>query len=481
MDRKLRTAGRPHAGIGYPVLWAFIICLFYWAYLFFTSKIVISCDAIDYEATGRLLQDKGWIGFFKTGPHREPAYIYMVSLAMRLGNALSVPYQPVIVLFELSVLLLTQLLTLFILRLLKIQSLIAACVILYIGISPAILNSALSLFSEIAAYPFILAIVIAGYYSWGALNRSRSLTVLFAAAGGIFCFLMTVNKAVFEIIAPALIALVFIAALSSRKRGFIVNSLIYALVAAGVFYSLIGAYKSANKAYNNNYAVTERGDLKLYGTAVRRTEPLTREHFLVALACVPGEGFCRGIYGKDKCSYWGFEEIDNIGFGKLAELKDSGLQNEEVSRRTIQLAVREVLRNPAQFGLFWFLEVSRMFFWESTQIGFVEYPAVMQRIFDWKPLKNGLRFTVSFLTVVSALYAAAHVWKRRAAILRPDAVERGERGIILLISLSVMCLFIGVYALFDTVTRYSLPIAPLFLIFIAFFTQRVIRSFEGNC
>lgn len=459
-----------------PFFWSFIACFLYWAYLFFTSHMNISCDAINYEATGKLLQEQGWIAYFKTGPHREPFYPFLISLAMVLGKYFSISYQPIIVIFQLTFLLLTQLLTLFVLKLLKIKNSITALTLLYLGISPAILNSALSLFSEIAIYPFILSIVLITYYSWLAFNKSRTQTIILAIISGMLFCATTLNKAIFEMIIPGFIILMFLLSLLTRRQKFILNCLLYLLITAAVFHSSIFAYKLTNKNFNGNFVITERGDLKLYGTAVRRTEPLTKEHLLIALAYVPGEGFCQSIFGNEKCSYWGFEEIDLIGFNKVAELKNKGLKPEQVNKFTIKLAIKQVLSNPWQYSLFYFLEASKMFFWESTKIGFVTYPTIIDKIFDWKPLKNVLRFTVFVLTLAALISVVIYLWKRRKKLLNMDALPQERTEIILLSSVFIIFLFIGIHSLFDTVTRYILPITPLYLITIAFCSQRVINK-----
>ncbi len=456
-----------------PIFWSFIICLLYWTYLFFTSHMYISCDAISYEATGKLLQEKGWIEYFKTGPQREPFYPFLISLAMHLGSYFSISYQPIITIFQLLLLFLTQLLTLFILRLLKIKDLIISLTILYLGVSPAILNSALSLFSEIAIYPFILSLVLISYYSWLSFNKSKTRVIMLAIISGMIFYLTTLNKAIFEIITPGFIILVFLLSLLTRKKKFILNSLIYLLVTAAIFYSSIFAYKLTNKIFNDNFVITERGDLKLYGTAIRRTEPLTKEHFLVALAYVPGEGFCQNIFGKEKCSYWGFQEIDGIGFNKLAQLKNSGLESEKVSKLTIQLAIKKALQNPSQYTLFWLMEAVKMLFWESTNIGFVSYPRFLDKIFSWKLFKNSLRLSMFIATFISLLYLVGFLWERLKTIPNVDVPNQ---DIFLYFTAFLIFQFICTYSLFNTVTRYALPLAPLYLIIIAFFLQQVISK-----
>lgn len=222
--------------------------------------------------------------------------------------------------------------------------------------------------------------------------------------------------------------------------------------------------------FNDNFVVTQRGDLKLYGTAVRRTENLSKKDFLVALAFVPGEGFCRSFFSEQECSYWGFAEIDLIGFYKIIELKGKGIDPESAGKKTISLAIKKALSNPLQYTVFGLMEGLKMFFWESTAIGFVSYPDPLVRIFSYKSFKNALRLFIFMLTFISFFYLLGYSWKKRQTMLENNG---SSREILLLFMLLLIFQFIGIHCLFNTVTRYSLPIAPLYLIVIAFFLQKV--------
>ncbi len=457
-----------------PLFWSFAICLAYWAYLVSSSHIVISCDAAGYEKLGRLLQEKGWVEYFKTGPQREPLYPLLISLAMRLGKYLSVSYQPIIVIFQFLFIFFTQLLALRILRILKVRDIITALTILYLGISPAIVNSAVSLFSEIVTYPIILAILITNYYAWRAFNGPEKKTVMLSVISGILFCLITLTKAIFEVITPAFLITAFLFSLASRKKRFVLGALTHTVITLAVFYAGISAYKIPNKVFNHNFVITDRGDLKLYGTAIRRTEPLKAEQFYIALANIPGENFCQNIFGREKCAPWGFEEIDGIGYKKLAELGAEGFNLGQTSQMTVQLAIKKILKNPAQYTLFWAIEGVKLFCWESTRIGFVEYPPLLTKIFNLKIFKNGLRLILSLLTVIAVAYLAGFLWRERKVMFKTEKSSGENSAVFLLLGLLFIIIFIGVHSLVNTVPRYALPLAPLYLIVIALALQKVI-------
>ena len=457
-----------------PIFWAILICFLYWSYLFFTARADIACDSILYENMGRLLLENRWIEYFKDGPPREPFYPLMISIAMRLGRLFSISYYPIMTIIQLIFLFLSQIMVLHILRLLKIRDLIISLTVLYLGISPAIVNSSLSIFSEIAAYPLILAMILILYYSWLSLDGSKVHIIVLAIISGIlFCF-TTLTKGIFEFIIPAFVMLLVPLYLYTRKQKIMVGALIFLMVSSAIYYLPLNAYKMTNKIFNNHFAVTNRGDFQLFAAAVRRTEPMTTEQLLMALASIPGEGVCQSIFGKEKCSYWSVEKIDEIGSDKVQDLVSKGLRPEDASKLIVKLAIKKGLQNPGQYTLFWLMESVKMFFWESTQIGFVAYPIVLDKIFKCTLFKNGIRLSMSVLTLIAFLYTVVFLCIKQKTILKAGGIHQGDAAILLTLNILLISLFIGAYSLFPTVPRFALPIAPLYLIIIAFFFQQVL-------
>lgn len=452
------------------ILWAFLISFIYWVYLALTSHMIIVFDACGYEAAGKTLSGKRWLDYFLNGPGREPFYPLLVSLSMRIGDIFSLHYQMIQVFLQLSILFITQLLILRILRLLEINDWISAFTVLYLGVSPAMVNSALSLYSEIATYPLILAIILLMYQSWISFSGQKIRIVTLAIASGLAFVIMTLSRGIFEVITPVFVSLFFLSTLLTRKRRFILNATMYLVIVSAVFYILISGYKLTNKIFNGNFVVTSRGGHMLYGSAARRTGPLTRERFLTALACVPGEGVCKSIFGKEKCYFWSTYKSDEFGTGKISELEGKGLRRiEDVDKEAVRAALNKVLQNPGQFVLLWFIEGFKMFFWESTQIGFVSYSAGLTKLFCWLPLKNGLRLLMSILTFAALVYLVNFLLHERENLFVPHENTK----IFLFLSLLLIFLFGSAYALCLIIPRYTFPIVPLYLIIIAYVFQEI--------
>lgn len=447
---------------------AFFGSVFYWIYLALTSRMLIVSDATEYDYFGRMLAQNGWLEFFRSGPNLEPLYPTLIAFSLWLGKTVGLAYQPIQVLIQLLILFFSQLLTLRILRLLKINDLLSSLVIFYLGVSPGIVNSAFSLHSEILTYPLVLAIMLLAYQSRICLDGPRKRIILLAIPTGLLFVVMVLTKGVFELVTPLFLTLFLLAVLFTRNRKLITNTLIYLGVFLLVFYSLVNGYKLVNKVFNGRFTVTERGDWALYGNTARRMEPLTRERFLSALAYVPGENICKSIFGGQKCNFWSPWASSEFGHQKFSELSELGMPAREIQKALIRLSIEKVLQNPLQFTLLTLLEGAKMFFWESTMMGRVVYPAGLTRLFTWMPFKNGLRLGMSFLTLFAFIYLTGLIWRGRKNSLKNE-------GPLLFLLLCLMFIFsyMASYAIFCINPRYCLPVAPLYLIIIAYVFQRI--------
>ena len=458
---------------GNPINLVFVVSVLYWIYLILTSRMVIVYDATAYENLGKMIVDHGWVEFFKSGPNREPFYPALIAFSMSLGKVFGISYQFFQTIIQLLFLFLTQILTLRILKILKINNLLSALTILYLGISPAIVNSALSLFSEIATYPLILASMLLIYKSWLSFLGTKFRIILLAIVTSLLLVLIVLNKGIFEFVIPVFFVFFLSSAFFTRNRKVIFNVFVYLLVVIGFFYLLLFSYKSVNVIFNGSFTVSNRGAWSLYGSTARRMETLTKERFLTALAYVPGEGVCQSIFGEEKCRFWSFWKADELGSQKVSEL--SNMPSEAVDNTLVVLTKQKVMKNPGQYFLLFSVEASKMFFWESTQIGYVMYPKGLTKIFTWIPIKNGLRLIMAFLTLLSVIYLIVLFWRKRMDFLKLE-----NPLIFLYFSLLFIFSSVGFYSIFIIIARYLLPIVPLYLIIIAYVIQDIYLSVFRN-
>ena len=428
--------------------------------------MVIIHDSVGYERLGRLLAEQGWIEFFKTGPHREPLYPLMIASAIKLSQLFHAPYQTFIIYFQICILFVTQLLTLQLLRQLKINITFQIIALGYLGFSPALINSMLSLYSEILTYPFVLGIILVSIKIWESMNQNeRHWPIGYSLWLGILLAAATLIKGIFEVITPLYLIIFLLIILWLKGAKFLVQGLKVILPSLLIFYGVVLSYKTLNQTFNGQFILTNRAAWAFYGNTARRMEPLNPKRLIIALAYMPGEGVCRGIFTEEECHFWSFRRSDEHGFTKSQELASQGLSGRNLDQELLRLAKDEILKNPLQYGLFMGIEGMKMLFWESTKIGFVEYPPWLTNAFNFKPFKNGLRLVIFLLTFFSLIFSIA-------TIIRMKNIDNAALAIILVF----IAIYIGLHSFFFTLTRYSLPIASLFIVIIAHTFQTIARA-----
>lgn len=457
------------------ILIAFLLPALFWIYLIPTSSMFIENDARNYRDQAAIIHEEGWVAFFKEGPLREPLYTASVALSMRAGSLLNVPYQKVQTVLQVLILLLSQCLLYQLLKKLRIRPVVSAMILLYFGLSPAILNSTFSLYSEIISYPFVIGIMLIAHKLLHVLLEEKptaavSLTVVMALLAAV----VTLSKAIFEYIFPLfLLPYVFLILLSLHRRK--VKRAIIGILVVGIFLTafkgILNSYKSFNLKYNGHFAITnERGADMFYHYAMRRTAPLTKELLLVGVLSVPGEKVCRSVL-PEACHDWWW---NNYGLTsvKTEELRTQGVSSDQIKSSLLRAGFVAILKNPLQYGLFTSFEAIKMLLWESTQVGYVRYPEWLQTIYNNVVFKNALRLAVFLITSLAFLYGSIYLIRERRHLRSPaPAVDRCYTLMLLIIYFIVI--FNALYASVITIVRYAFPIVPLYMACIAFMLDRV--------
>jgi len=464
-------------GLKSPIGLAFVLCFVYWFYLFFTAQAIIVFDAMWYEGLGKMIYHSGWIEFFRTGPNNEPVFPLLIALSMRVGDFFSISYQIVQTCLQISILFFSQLLTLLVLKKLHISQWVKALIILYMGFSPALVNATFALFSEIAAFPLILGIILISVKSWGLILSNKYKKVILYGVYLAFIFVvLTLTKALFEYIFIAFMApylVLMFKSIFKRERKAFVSALLFLVVTSFLFNACLFSYKSLNQKYNGHFMLTDRGPYILYGNIAKRAEPLTLQRFLSSLAVIPGDGVCYKLLNRDDCAFWSGYTAEKYGRPKLKELESQSVPNSEIDSVMVNLAKEKMLERPFQQTFLLFIESFKMLFWESTNLGYVSYPPWLQKIYDFTIFKNGLRLLLFLITSTSMVYTLCYTTRSRNHLFFYQNAQNGEVCIFFFI-LVLITSYTGLYSLFMIATRYATPIAPLYLIMIGFTIQKMI-------
>ncbi len=458
-----------------PILYAFLFCFLYWLYLFLTTTPYIKYDAETFVQLGKTIYEGGWAGFFKNEPNYVPLYPYLISVAIQLGNHFEVSFEKFQVFFQIIILLATQALIFLTCRKLKMSKIVTALVILYFGISPAIVNSTFSLYSEIATYPcVILAVFVAGL-GWQALTEGDFLKIFVSSILLSFIFvILTMTNAIFEYItmiflgAYLLSGIVF---LFRRQTKLFAGVLFFVFLIFIVFTLAVTPYRMMNLQYNGHKALVIKGAWSLYGNTFRRTQDLSKEQIRAAIAYIPGEGVCRKKFSKDACDFWSVGTQHGIGMRKLKMLRAEGVPNKEIDSKLIELSKQMAFKKPGQYVLLTFFESLKMFFWESTQVGYVFYPKGLENLYHREGFKNGLRLLVSVITVISFLFFLGYLFKNFRKLYDPDFKNRAALSFLFACAIMLFG-YIGMHSFFCIATRYAFPIVSLYMILIGLFLQK---------
>jgi len=461
-----------------PIIIVFVLSFVYWFYLACTTQMTIIHDAEGFQSLGSMIRDSGLSICYKGDFSREPIYPIIIAASIYISEIFSSNPFSIQVIVQLLVLFLSQWLIFITLKELKVKNIIIFCIVLYVGFSPAFLNSALSSYSEVASYPFIIGIILANIYALKALKtQSRKDIVLSAFFLGMLFVLAAFVKGIFEMIffvflAPYIYLLLVFVLKKNKKK--VVSIGIFILVVFLTFNSLVVPYKFMKKKFSGDYVITKgRAAYVLYNGAARRAEKMSLKRISSLVVYIIGPGYCNAVFGLDECTFWDTGNLESFMHKDEIQIKLRDAPASDRDKVLIKAAKEKILQHPFQFALLAGIEAYRMFFWESTRIGFVIYPKWLTNLYGNHIIKFVIRFVLGFLCLCATFYLTCAVFKKRKKLFVLDDHESllSTSGLFILI---IIFSNVTVHAILAAaVARHALPIAPLYLIAIAISADRM--------
>ena len=460
---------------------AFVISILWWLYLFFTTQFVIVYDAEGYEQAGKLIAYHGWADYFRQALQREPMFPWLVALSMQLGDWLGCSYGYLLKLIGIFFLFLTMVFSYWLMCRLSVRPFIAAFVLLYIGISPVMTNSSMRIWSEFAIYPWVVLAVIWTIRSCKFLdNLPQDRLEYFSIIGhamvlALIFLLIMFDKAVAEGILILYLWPFYGRVVSYlRSRDYIKSkqAAVFCLVVFLIFESVVGMYKWCNYHYNGNFAFTNRGVWLVYGSAVRRVQPLTLERLRSGLASVPGMGVCSSHYSPEDCNFWSGPYADGIWSQRLAELTHQGIKGNAAFNDFAFNTMKMVLAHPFQVLLLMAIEAQKMFFWESS-LDFVTYPDWLDNILHTVGFSYSLRIIGAILSWVACVFAFCVLCFR---CQRCQFKDKGQQQALFWTVNFIFC-YIWMFSWVHILDRFSFPLISLFMVLISFLIERCVAYF----
>ena len=455
----------------------FILAFLWWAYLFFTTQIVVVFDSEGYESLGRMIYQNGWHEYFRTGPNREPLFPAIVALSMYLADLLKVHYFYTLKMIGVLFLFITTLVSYRLMKMLSIRTSIICLALFYLAVSPVMTNSSMRLWSEFAAYPWVVLAVLWSIKSWKALKETppgnRGL-IQMAGCGAMvavmFLLIMFVKAVAEGVILFYLWPFYWQMVSSWRARDFVKlkGVIVFCVVALGVFEGVTMSYKWLNYQSNGLYAFTNRADYALYGYTARRIEPLTLNRLGAAIVQTPGMGGCTELFKEEDCLFWTARHSDDILEQKRTELQKQGITNQQASSYYIVTSLKLFLSNPLQVLGLIFIEAHKVFFWESS-IGFVAYPDWLEQIFYSPKFSPTLRIVLAVLSWTASVWAIVQLNRRRSK----KTIQWEESRETLFWVTNFIFWFTAMYSIYFVEYRYVFPLVSLLMVLIAFMLDKL--------
>ncbi|MFH0753404.1 MAG: hypothetical protein V2A70_02415 [Candidatus Omnitrophota bacterium] len=436
-------------------IFPFMVLFLYWAYLVVMTRPVLIYDALGYENLGRLIMENGWGMYFRE-LNREPFFPFLISVAMRLEQVSGVGYNYILKVFLLIELALAMAGTYRLARLLGAGRWWALGGAWYLGVSPAIVNSTLWLWSEAAVYPFVIWGIIWLIYAWQEIFSQRSVCYLLgytALASVLFIFAAMV-KASLAVVFVGLLMPYYacvIHGLWLKHARQIYRALLVSLIGVLMMGAYVENHKFLNWRGNGNYAITNRADVALLGNTVRRLHPQALHLIPQAILAAPRLGICEKYYGAS-CAFWSALTSDKINDQYGQQLRAEGFSDTQRRQMFLMTAFGLMREHPFQEVFFAGIEGMKMFFWEN-RLYFVKYPDALARFFTNHAVVYTLCFVFAVLSLAGLLSTAWRAFRYRRM---PD-----------LFAVLFVIFFIGSYMLFFVDIRYGFPLAPVFMAMIA--------------
>ena len=454
----------------FPVFLSLLACFLFLLYLACTTQMIIVHDAIGYQASGKIIYEGGMKAYLSGTLKREPYFPILIALSMYLADILHCHFYTTLVFLNFLSLILSIFLTLYILKSLRVPNFLSALILLYIGFSPAIITVTFGLFSEIDVLPLIMLTVLLYKRTLNSIFNQKPHLFFFSLLFSLFLIIVTLARAVFELIIPFLLLTpcLLVWSVPKEKRKAVWKPLVvFLLITACLSFSGLFCYKLLNKKMNNHFAITNRGAFALYGNTARRVLPRTPKQLASALAHAPDLGLCPRLFPAEDCAFWGYRISDDLSKAKEASLIQKGLEPDAINSAFIRLSIKKILKNPGQFVYLYFVEILKMFSWEGTNIGSLSYPKWLERIYKFYPFSLSIGLFVLLSSLISFFACFQFLFKNKERL-----TERSD-CLWLIAIFSLMAPYILLHAFFLVLKRYAVPIAPLYLIMIGFTLSRI--------
>ncbi|MCB4755528.1 MAG: hypothetical protein LHV69_00595 [Elusimicrobia bacterium] len=437
--------------IGVPA-WALCLVAAIYTIYFFGSAPKLEADAKNFYMGSEAFMSGFWAALIHSFPAREPAYpltIYALSLIVPQ------PLLPKATTFlQLGMLLVTAVLFSTLASSLSLKHVkgISLAVFLNVALSPSLLTSSLSLYTEILAM-FFFSVWI--YFLWRALMREDHI-IRDLVLSGISGSLLMISRGAYLYI--LLLAISILPVLSYLYHPFfhLKNRMRILFLHAVILISLPALWMTRNSFAYGVFTMADHSGIVFAGRYEKAKENYTVKDFLAGSLNSISESACKSVFKN--CYRYGWEYANVKGFYRVQQMASEHQVN---YIKANQLAFKDTVKNiisqhPIRFALFGWFEFIQLVFFETMGTGANSFTNAYLNSIHQSQLARGLAhigLSIFYLIGLGILIFNA------AMLARRHFNQSFVNGILVLMIPYLS--FLVIYSSATTVIRYSFVVAPL--------------------
>lgn len=434
-----------------------VVCLVY------ALHIALVDPKLEFDAQNfwthaqQFLSDGLFTTLAHTAPPREPGYpLFIYAVAKLVPSAWLLK---AVISFQMLLLLLCGMMMASLTKLIRPSSWLSLAVFLAVSLSPALLSTAQTLYSEsLAAFLFTswIFFLVRWHREWRETSTS-SLSLIISGIAG--TFLIMTRGAYLHVLLASFLGLMamewFFTAHDKRVK------LLKLMALYGVILFTLPAYwMHRNQRVFGVSTMADHAGVVLKGRYERSLETYTRKDFFAGTLNSISESACRAVY-KD-CTKYAFEHANTYGYVAATSLANergiSGIQaNQIVFKETLHAVF---FKHPIRFFAFSWFELWQLVFFETMGTGATSVDSAWLRSLQGLPwLRGGIHLGLStFYLLGIGLFL--FFFLRRSSSLMNDV---SDPALFWMMGIPLAGHF-AVYSMATTVIRYSFVIAPIYIL-----------------
>jgi hypothetical protein len=423
-------------------------------FLWWNTSPKLEYDAKNFWDYSQLFKTDGFRhALLQTVPPREPGYPLFLYAISRAAGTERAPH--VVSGIQFVLLLLTACFAASLASQWRVPRIVPYATFVSVALSPALLNTAQTLYAETFACFFF------SLWVWGAVHAvsqnpgrvQRAMGVFSAIAGSA---LILSRPTYLHIVAVSLVGWFFILWRHATFEGtFLLKGAVYGVLV----FTLPVLWMERNLHTDGLFNLADHAGVVLKGRYEKSLEPYRAREILGAALNAASESVCHSVFSD--CERYSFDHANAYGYAASREMQEAehlttARANQKLFKQTMH---RIVLTHPVRFALFGVFELIQLTFFETLSTGASQsHSRLLSRVESSGILRGAVHLGLS-------IFYALGVWGLlfSLATSRNGPQNSFNANVPLQLTLVPLGGHFLVYMMATCVIRYSFVIAPLYI------------------